>query len=1000
MNGSKPLFDMRLYAPDLPLTHALDEYCQLLQHLFFGAKPWLLLASEQLSWYLTNDNPDVAWQHQQVLCADDAVGAIHCADRAENWQAFGFRLHVAPWVLTVWLRQSETMTINPEQQLSLEQVALSIGEMVAQKQQALQLIRGCWLSPLPWQQPESFNKPLWVTQRGATLELCTSREADTCVDWPAEAAGWLLSLQGAATAQGRILHPSQQQLCQLTLLPVAADRYLVCFQDLNPALKLRFLLQELALYQGALETGLAGLIAFDPQNVPVFINQKARELLQLPESGYDISRSQFDHLQFYDMQDEMPYQTDSFSFLRKYASEKQCQCVVKYQDGSSRILEFRWAIRQDVRRADILLYCLCTDVTSQYQLRQTLNHIEHHLDHILEYSPVVLYQQFINYQHGFTYISPNVERLLGCTQERLLAEPGLFLSLVHADDRPALQEPAGVCEYRFWSEPEQCYIWLKDIRETDPSIKGGIYGALTNITVTKKTELEKLLLINDLEEQKQLITSTLNGLLDAVLTIDETGKILSCNDTVSRLLGFTQEELLERNVSMMMPPSDADAHKSYLRRYIDSTERKVVGEGLRIQAQHKSGRLIPMHVSMTELPKGKDGLKRFVSCMHDLTELERQQQQLVQSSKLSAVGALTSGIAHDFNNILGIIRGYADLLVEGGMAEVVKPAQAILKATERADFMIKNLLEFSTNRQRERQLIEAGSLLNEITPMLAEACGRRITLHIETPGKPCWLELEQGGLENALLNLMINAKHAMEGSGIIECICSVVKTKNSGLQDMEPIADECLCIEVRDSGCGMTDEVKAHIFDPFFSTKGANGTGLGLAQVQGFIQRCKGVIKVDSAPLQGTTFSLYFPLLPALQQRVNSLLQGSGSKEKTILLVDDETELLELHATMLDLAGFNVLTATNGNDALNILAKNKVVALVSDVVMPGMSGIELALQVKKNYPDLPVQLISGFADESLVTNAEATDLYQQRLSKPLQTGKLVARVREMTGITL
>lgn len=996
MEGSKPLFDLRLFAPDLRLTSSFEEFCQVLQHLFLGVKPWVFLRAEHCCWYFTGDIVGTALLNQIDTLAQGPAGALSVELTAQNWYANGFRQVTAHWQLTVWLRQPEALALSLEQRLSLEQLALSIGLVTEQEFPSWWFVRGCWITALPWQQGDWLTQPLWLTRQNSRWLTMPSRDAEVSSRWPAEAEDWLETLLAGPSLQGRILHPNKEQLCQLTLVTVEPNLHLLCWQNLSVALRLRWQSQELALYQGALNSGLAGLIALDQQDFPVFINPKARELLQLPALTADSGALNFDHLRFYDMQEDMPCQVQVFSFLRKYQSEKQCQCLVQYQDGTSRILEFLWAIRQDNRRHDILMYCLCTDITGQYQLRQALHHIEHHLDQLLDYSPVVLYQQFIDYKHGFTYISPNAKRLLGHSQKQLLAEPDLFLSLVHPDDLVVIQQPECVSEYRLWSEIEQGYIWLKDIREPDPDTAGGIYGALTNITARKITELEKLRLINDLEEQKQLVTSTVNGLLDGVLTIDETGKILSCNPTVSRLLGFRREELLGRNVSSLMPQPDAGAHDGYLRRYMAGGEPRIVGIGRRVMAQHKDGQLIPVHLSVTELPKGKDNLRRFVGCLHDLTELERQQQQLVQSSKLSAIGTLTSGIAHDFNNILGIIRGYAELLVGTGEAVAVKPAQAIIKAADRASFMVKNLLEFSTNRQRESQLVEAGNLLNEITPMLTEACGGRITLHIDSPPRACWLELEKGGLENALLNLVINAKQAMEGSGRILCRCSVVKADSRWLGDIKPVAGEYLQIEVQDSGCGMTEQVKARIFEPFFSTKGAHGTGLGLAQVHGFIRRCHGVLQVDSTPGEGTTFHLYFPLMPALQQLTQGPQHKAKSSEKTLLLVDDETELLELHATMLELAGFHVLKASNGADALQILTTTVVSALISDVVMPGINGIELARRARELYPQLPVQLVSGFADESMANDDESREWYRQRLSKPLQTSKLVARVRHLT----
>lgn len=280
--------------------------------------------------------------------------------------------------------------------------------------------------------------------------------------------------------------------------------------------------------------------------------------------------------------------------------------------------------------------------------------------------------------------------------------------------------------------------------------------------------------------------------------------------------------------------------------------------------------------------------------------------------------------------------------------------------------------------------------------MLKDACGGRIQLQVDLPSRPCWLELEKGGLENALLNLVINAKQAMEGAGEIHCRSAIEKPDSNWLGKQQAVAGDYLHIAVQDTGCGMSEQVKARIFEPFFSTKGAHGTGLGLAQVHGFITRCQGGLRVESAPGEGSSFSMYFPLMPALQQKGCLPVKNAETSATTVLVVDDEVELLELHATMLELAGFQVLTANNGHDALKILQDTPIDALITDVVMPGLNGLELANRARAIHPSLPIQLVSGFADESMVSGNFSQELYLQRLNKPVQTSKLVARIRQLT----
>lgn len=994
VNGINTVRDLRLFCPDLDSTTRLDEFCQVLSHLFNPWAPFVLLKMGATTWFIDLDGEPDQDLLQALLVRQDPPGVVLPDPASSARQIWGYRQHSDCYQLDVWLTHPSPLLLIEEQQLSLQHLVQVVSAELQDACSALRRICHCWIT-------ENLNMMDWLIQ-GPLMLSCEnaqwqvrSLETGDVRSLPAEVVGWVHDMLSSdvANRQGRVWS-RDQQLMQLRIVNLLDGQLLLFGQDLNLALRQRAIVQQQAFYQGALESGLTGLIAFNHQAQPVFINQKARDLLQVSE--HDQGKQWCSHLHFYDLQEEIPELAELTGLFERYGVNKRCQCMVQYPDDTTRVLEFRWRISQDRRRHDISLYCLCTDITYEYQLRQTLHHIEHHLDHLLHYSPVVLYQQFNGSYHGFVYVSPNADRILGYESTQFMTQKELFVSRVHPDDRSLLETPTFAMEYRFWSEQEQSYIWLKDMREPDPDSDGGAYGALTNVTARKSSEEEKLRLIADLEEQKQLVTSTVNGLLDGVITIEQNGKILSNNPTVTKLLGYCSEELLGQNVSMLMPEPDAAAHNSYLQRYMAGGEARIVGIGRRVNARHKDGHLIPMHLSVTELPRGKDSLRRFVGCLHDLTELEQQQQALVQSSKLSAIGTLTSGIAHDFNNILGIMRGYAELLSTCGQPAVEKPALAIIKAADRASFMVKNLLEFSTNKQKENQLIEVSRLLQDITPMLKDACGGRIQLQVDLPSRPCWLELEKGGLENALLNLVINAKQAMEGAGEIHCRSAIEKPDSNWLGKQQAVAGDYLHIAVQDTGCGMSEQVKARIFEPFFSTKGAHGTGLGLAQVHGFITRCQGGLRVESAPGEGSSFSMYFPLMPALQQKGCLPVKNAETSATTVLVVDDEVELLELHATMLELAGFQVLTANNGHDALKILQDTPIDALITDVVMPGLNGLELANRARAIHPSLPIQLVSGFADESMVSGNFSQELYLQRLNKPVQTSKLVARIRQLT----
>jgi signal transduction histidine kinase/CheY-like chemotaxis protein len=433
-------------------------------------------------------------------------------------------------------------------------------------------------------------------------------------------------------------------------------------------------------------------------------------------------------------------------------------------------------------------------------------------------------------------------------------------------------------------------------------------------------------------------------------------------------------------------------------------------------AQHQSGQQFPLRISIAELPVAESGQRSFVGCLHDLTQAEQQQEQLVQASKLSAIGTLTSGVAHDFNNILGIVRGYAELLASQPDEKVQKTAQNLIKAADRGSALTKSLLDFSSNRSRETVHTELGQLLAELSPMLREACSkeRQIQLQLQPAAEPTWVNVEKGGLEDVLLNMVINAVHACQanvGTNGVITVAFAQQQVSSSSHFIEPVAAGAYaCLSITDTGCGMTEQVQRKIFEPFFTTKGAKGTGLGLAQVFGFIRRCQGGIVVHSQVGHGTRFELYLPLLPAQALPVSpqqvpvvtssaamSAAVCAADADSEILLVDDDAELLEVHGAILEMAGFKVHSCNSPAEALTQLKQKQFRLMVSDIVMPAMNGFELSLAARELQPAVKIQLVSAYADDSLIKDSVCEQLYRERLQKPVRASQLVKRVRELLG---
>ncbi|MFT5451388.1 MAG: signal transduction histidine kinase/CheY-like chemotaxis protein [Enterobacterales bacterium] len=376
--------------------------------------------------------------------------------------------------------------------------------------------------------------------------------------------------------------------------------------------------------------------------------------------------------------------------------------------------------------------------------------------------------------------------------------------------------------------------------------------------------------------------------------------------------------------------------------------------------------------------------------------------QLHQSQKMEALGKLTGGIAHDFNNMLGIILGYSELLKRKLLNEKQLSAyvEHISHAGERGANITKKLLSFTRKQHTQATQVDINSLLRHQHDILQKTLTVRIkiTLKLSENIWPIWLELSD--LEDAILNMSINAMHAM--SDYLPTGELVFKTENIVVtedyaEELSLVAGNYVKLCIIDNGCGMSKEISKKIFDPFFSTKGHNGTGLGLSQVFGFVQRSSGSIIVNPLLDQGTHFSLYFPKYIAQPEEDSVQFKSRVEKlegTETILIVDDELTLCQLAGNFLQTEGYNILVAESGKSALMVLENEHVDLVLTDVIMPEMDGYQLAVEITKSYPEMKIKLVSGFTDEKN-NSFVGDDLQRGLLRKPYNRIELLEGVRTL-----
>jgi len=556
---------------------------------------------------------------------------------------------------------------------------------------------------------------------------------------------------------------------------------------------------------------------------------------------------------------------------------------------------------------------------------------------------------------------------------------------------------------------------LGGITKSSETVKFSALGErLLNITYTpyKNDEgnIEGLIFrgedITELEEHRQLLESTkveqlqiINSMLEGVLTTDNSGVILTFNPEAENIFGYKVDEIVGKNVSLLIPHKHAVKHDNYLIGYLKGNESAMVGnrQGRSVLALHKQQYEFPLRVSIAELPSNQQSKARFIANFQDLTEVEQQNEIINRTLRMESLGNVIGGISHDFNNILGIITGYCSLLLDSPTTELDKRyLSTISTASERGAKLTEKLLSFTKNQSSDISLLS----LNEIIVMNQDVIERlltsKISLQLALESKLLLTCVDKGLLEDLLLNMSINAMHAMPDGGKLQIETTNTVLSNSDKFDLPFQAGKYVKITIEDNGCGMSKEVCSQIFEPFYTTKGSVGHGLGLSQCYGFVKSSNGVIKVDSVINQGSIFSIYFPVSEAQQDTVKltSVISQNkfDAKNYTLLIVDDENEIRLLNSELLSNAGFTIFSFDNAAEALVLLGEQHIDMIVTDVVMPEMGGGEFITKAKALVPEIKYLFVSGYLDEKDTTKAQKiTPL----LNKPYKGSELISVIESI-----
>jgi len=498
-------------------------------------------------------------------------------------------------------------------------------------------------------------------------------------------------------------------------------------------------------------------------------------------------------------------------------------------------------------------------------------------------------------------------------------------------------------------------------------------------------------------EREELFRLITENAADMIAVVDVKGNRLYNSPSYEKILGYTPQDTESSLAFDQIHPEDREkVHKA-------ASEARLtgVGQSVEYRMRHKNGSWRSLESRTSTILGGQSSVERLVIVNRDVTERKQLEEQFRQAQKMEAVGRLSGGVAHDFNNLLGVIIGYGEILQEDLPAghALRGSVDEILKAGHRAASLTRQLLAFSRQQQLDPTILDLNAVVRDMEKMLQRLIGEDVELKTGLDASLARIKADQGQIEQAVMNLAVNARDAMPSGGKLTLSTSNFHMDESFVRRYPyPVQiGDYVMFTISDNGTGMDAATRARIFEPFFTTKEkGKGTGLGLSMVYGIVKQSGGYIDVASEPGSGTTFKIYLPKVDApVAAPTKTDLPASLRGKETILLVEDETSLRALAAHLLESCGYTVLEASSGEQALEIgLQQCDIHLLFTDVVMPGISGRVLADQLVQQRPRLQVLYTSGYTGQTVGAHGVLAE-GSHFLPKPFTKETLARKIREV-----
>ena len=614
------------------------------------------------------------------------------------------------------------------------------------------------------------------------------------------------------------------------------------------------------------------------------------------------------------------------------------------------------------------------------------------------------------------YVSPKFEKWTGVSCQSLCDDVSLWSKFVHPDDRELYhQSVISVVKSKYQIQfldyriicPDGSIKWLSTqghpVKDDDGNVTDTVIGFQYDVTDRVQSRAQLVEISNQFQNAFHHAS---HGM--ALLGMD--GEFLRVNEALCNILDRSKLDLLSLNLSDISYVEELKLNRLLMSEIVSGKRLSFQIETRYIRADDSP---VPVQLNVSMVSDNEDKPKHFVVQIQDLSELKEREDQLRHSQKMDAVGQITGGIAHDFNNILGVILGNLEILkrvmpIEEKTTGRVNKA---IKGVDRGTNLVKKLLSFSRKVPRKEEIININNQLGSLNDFIARSLTVSITVRMDLADDLWAVEIDKGDLQDAILNIALNARDAMDGGGEL-----LIKTENvvlgKGQIKLNPDANigEHVMLSISDTGEGIDGKILDKILEPFFTTKPTNkGTGLGLSMVHGFVQRSNGHLNINSELGVGTTFEIFIPKSDKVISNKESFVQkeeGLPKGTETILIVEDEEGLCEVAQTQLMELGYSVYTANNASYALDILSENSDIDLLfSDIVLADSSdGYKVASSALKLQPNLRILLTSGFTQdlEQKINKNDAFlgALSQNMLHKPYNQHELANAIRQSLDVEL